>query len=98
MFLHLNKLYARVYGDAAAAWSGAWPGTDAIRTDLGAELRLSLSSFYLLPTAAFISATYGFDQFVVRLDDNFVTPDGSQFVQYGHQLLWHLGVLFEFDL
>ena len=97
-FLRLNKLYARVFGDVAAAWSGDLPETDQLRTDLGAELRLGISSFYLLPTAAFLSATYGFDQFVVRLGDGFVTPDGSQFVRYGKQLLWHFGVLFEFDL
>ena len=98
MFLHLNKLYARVYGDAALAWSGEWPGTDNVRKDLGGELRLGISSFYLLPTALFVSATYGLDSFEIRLDEGFVTPDGSNTVRYGKELLWHFGVLFDFEL
>jgi hypothetical protein len=98
LFLHLNKLHARVYGDMAAAWSDGVPALGEFRTDLGLELRLGVSSFYLLPTSVFLSATYGFDKFVVRLDDGFVTPDGRQFVEYGRQLLWHFGVLFDFEL
>ena len=82
-FLHLNKLYGRIFADAATAWTTGVPDIEEVRTDLGAELRLGISSFYLLPTAAFLSATYGFNEFLVRLDDGFVTPDGSQFVQYG---------------
>ncbi|HYE95509.1 MAG TPA: hypothetical protein VD962_04830, partial [Rubricoccaceae bacterium] len=48
-WLYLDKLYGRVYADAAAAWSGPWPGADAIRKDVGAELRLGFDSFYLFP-------------------------------------------------
>lgn len=98
MFLHLNKLYGRIYGDAAAAWSGSWPGSSQIRKDVGGELRLGISSFYLLPTALFVSATYGLDAFDVQLDEGFVTPDGRNAVRYGRELLWHFGVLFDFDL
>jgi Tol biopolymer transport system component len=98
MFLHLNKLYARLYADAAAAWSGEWPGSDAVRKDVGAELRLGISSFYLLPTALFVSATYGLDAFDVSLGEGFITPDGDNTVRYGKELLWHFGVLFDFDL
>jgi hypothetical protein len=97
-FLYLDKLYLRLYGDAALAWSGAWPGLGETRKDAGAELRLAIGSFYLLPTAVFVSATYGFDAFDFELDDGFLTPDGSDTVRYGQDLLWHMGVLFDFDL
>ena len=97
-FLYLDKLYARLYADAAMAWSGAWPGLSEIRKDVGAELRLGLGSFYLLPTAVFLSGTYSLDAFDFRLDDDFVTPEGRSSVRYGNEWLWHFGVLFEFDL
>ena len=98
LFAYFDKLYARFYVDAAAAWNGAWPGFDAVRKDVGAELRMKVGSFYLLPTAVFLSATYGLDAFDFRLDEGFVTPDGSSTVRYGSELQWHFGVLFGFDL
>ncbi len=97
-FVYADKLYARLYADAAFAWSGAFPGFDEARRDVGAELRLGLGSFYLLPTAVFVSATYGLDAFDVQLDADFVTPDGKNTVSYGKELQWHFGVLFGFDL
>ncbi len=98
LFAYFDKLYGRVYADAAMAWSGAWPGFDALRRDIGAELRLGLGSFYLLPTALFLSGTYGLDAFEFELDEGFVTPDGATSVRYGNELLWHFGILFNFDL
>lgn len=97
-FTYVDKVYGRLYADAAAAWSGGWPGGDGIRRDVGAEIRASLGSFYLLPTAVFASATYGMDRFDVPLDDDFLTPDGRSSVTYGREWLWHFGVLFDFDL
>ena len=96
-FLYFDKVYARLYADAAMAWNGAWPGLDAARKDVGAELRLGIGSFYLLPTAVFLSATYGLDAFDFKLDDGFVTPDGSDTVRYGRDVLWHFGIIFGFD-
>lgn len=98
LFAYFDKLYARFYVDAAAAWNGAWPGFDAVRKDVGAEVRMKVGSFYLLPTALFLSATYGLDAFDFQLDEGFVTPDGSDTVRYGSELQWHFGVLFGFDL
>ncbi|GAB5519226.1 MAG: hypothetical protein RhofKO_14770 [Rhodothermales bacterium] len=97
-FLYFDKLYARLYADGALAYSGAFPGLDEVRKDIGAELRLGLGSFYLLPTAVFMSATYGLDAFDFQLDDGFVTEDGSNSVRYGKELQWHFGILFGFDL
>lgn len=96
-FLYLDKIYARVYGDAALAWDGEWPGFSSFKKDIGLELRFGLGSFYLLPTAFFVSATYGLDSFDFQLDEGFLTPDGQNSVRYGNDLLWHVGVLFNFD-
>ncbi len=97
-FLYLDKLYLRLYADGAMAWNEAWPGLSEVRKDIGAELRLGLGSFYLLPAAVFLSGTYGLDTFDFQLDEGFVTPDGLSTVRYGNELLWHFGLLFEFDL
>ncbi|HYE95132.1 MAG TPA: hypothetical protein VD962_02910, partial [Rubricoccaceae bacterium] len=86
-----------VYADAAAAWSGDWPGAGAFRKDVGAELRLGFDSFYLFPTALFVSGTYGLDEFDLALPEGFLTPEGNAFVRYGGELQWHFGALFEFD-
>ncbi|GMQ81465.1 MAG: hypothetical protein BMS9Abin05_0897 [Rhodothermia bacterium] len=98
LFTYIDKIYARIYGDAALAWTGSWPGLGNARKDIGAEIRLGLGSYYLLPTAVFVSATYGIDTFEFNLDEGFVTPSGSKSIQYGNELLWHAGVLFGFDL
>ncbi len=97
-FAYVDKIYGRIYADAAAAWSGDFPGMDALKKDVGAELRVGLGSFYLFPSALFLSATYGLDEFDVDLNEGFVTPDGSTSVRYGRALQWHFGLLFSFDL
>lgn len=97
MFLYIDKLYGRVYADVASAWNGPVSDMGPLRKDVGAELRLGLGSFYLLPTAIFASATYGLDSFDFQLDQGFLTPDGQNTVQYGRSWQWHFGVLFGFD-
>ena len=97
LFTYLDKIYARIYGDAALAWSQKWPGLENARKDAGIEMRIGLGSYYLLPTAIFVSATYGFDSFNFELDEGFVTPSGATFVTYGRDWQWHVGVLFGFD-
>ncbi len=96
-FLYLDKVYGRVYADAAMAWTGDWPGFSEMRKDVGAEIRVALGSFYILPTALFVSATYGLDDFDFQLDEGFVTPSGDQTVRYGKEWQWHVGLLFGFD-
>jgi Tol biopolymer transport system component len=98
LFLYIDKVYARIYADAAYAWSGSFPSLSDSRRDVGAELRLGLGSFYLLPTSIFVSTTYGLDEFAFVLDPDFVTPNGSSSVFYGRELQWHFGILFGFDL
>ena len=93
-FTYLDKMYLRLYTDGATVW----PGPGVLRRDVGAELRLKLGSYYLLPTALFASATYGLDSFDYVLDEDFVTPTGARSVRYGKEWQWHFGVLFGFDL
>ncbi|MCY3614464.1 MAG: DUF5050 domain-containing protein [Bacteroidetes bacterium] len=90
--VYLDKVFMRLYADGARVQ----PASQAIRKDMGAELRLMMGSYYLLPTALFVSATYGMDAFEVELDDVFVTSQPS--VDYGKELQWHFGLLFGFDL
>jgi WD40 repeat protein len=98
LFLYADKLFGKLYADAAMAWEGAWPGGEGVRKDIGGELRLGLGSFYLLPTSVFVSATYSLDSFDAALSEGFVTPEGARSVTYGREWLWHFGVLFDFDL
>ena len=98
MFTYIDKLYGRIYADVASAWNGPISDIGPLRTDVGAELRLGIGSFYLLPTALFVSATYGLDSFDFQLDEGFLTPDGQNTVRYGQSVQWHFGVLFGFDL
>ena len=98
MFLYFDKLYGRVYADFAKSWTGSLKDIGGLRKDVGAELRLGMGSFYLLPTALFVSATYGLDAFDFQLDEGFLTPTGENTVRYGQQWQWHFGILFGFDL
>ncbi|NND71717.1 MAG: hypothetical protein HKN43_09060 [Rhodothermales bacterium] len=97
-FLYIDKLFLKAYADAALAWSGKIPALNTVRKDVGAELRIVTGSFYLLPSAIFVSGTYGIDEFEFEIDDTFVTPGGDETVTYGGSFQVHAGLLFSFDL
>ena len=90
--VYLDKVFMRLYADGARVR----PASRAVRKDIGAEFRLMMGSYYLLPTALFVSATYGADSFLVTLDDAFVSSQPS--VHYGKEVQWHFGLIFGFDL
>ena len=90
--VYFDKAFAKLYADAARVG----PDQTGLRRDVGLELRLKMGSYYLLPTALFVSATYGLDRYDLTLDEAFVS--NVRQVQYGRELLWHFGVLFGFDL
>jgi len=89
--IYFDKAFMRFYADAGRVL----PESKAFRKDIGAELRLMLGSYYLLPTALFVSATYGLDSFEIQLDDAFISTQPT--VRYGEDFQWHFGILFGFD-
>ncbi len=89
--IYFDKAFMRLYADGARVL----PQSSALRKDFGGELRLMMGSYYLLPTALFVSATYGMDSFEIELDDAFISTQPT--VNYGRQLQWHFGILFGFD-
>ena len=97
-FVYVDKVFLKAYMDLANAWSGPVPSFSSIKKDIGAELRVVTGSFYILPSAFFISGTYGIDEFQFQLDETFVTPGGDETVSYGKSFQVHAGLLFSFDL
>lgn len=96
--IYFNRLYMSIYSDIGNAWLGSFPGLSNFKKDLGAELRLETTAFYLLPLRFFISATYGVDQVVVRLPKEFQAVGNKQNILFGKEWLFHVGLLFNFDL
>lgn len=89
--LYLDKIYLSVFGDVGNAWTGNLAESGNLVKGAGAELRLSLNSFYLFPTAVFFSAAYGFDQ-VSKMAQT------GEIVKYGKEWHFYGGVLFGFDI
>jgi Tol biopolymer transport system component len=86
--IYFDKLYLSVFGDFGNAWNGDGKLND-FKKDVGAELRLQTTSFYIFPTSIFFSAAYGLDEFTRRFQNTDVT--------YGKEWLFYFGVLFGFD-
>lgn len=96
-FVYLDKVFLRGYFDFANAWSGSIPSLSDAKKDVGAEIRVVTGSFYILPSAFFVSGTYGLDEFEFKLDESFVAPGGNETVSYGKSFQVHAGLLFSFD-
>jgi hypothetical protein len=88
--IQFERLYGSIFSDYGDAWTTAFPGLDAMKKSIGAELRLETFSFYAYPTRIFFSAAYGFDRFTKTFRDEPVT--------YGKQWNFYFGILFGFDL
>lgn len=96
--LYFNRLYMSVYTDFGNAWLGSFPGISSFKKDIGAELRFETTAFYLLPLRFFVSSTYGLDDVIVRLPKEFVTSGNPSEIKFGKEWLFHVGLLFNFDL
>lgn len=94
----VQKVWARLFAEAGNGWNGALQTGNNIKTGLGAELRLSMNSYYLFPSRFFLSAAYGFNDVNVTLPDDFVTVNQSNQVEFGNELLFYFGLLFDFEL
>jgi len=66
LFLHMDKLFLSLYGDAGNAWNHGGMDFSQWKRDVGVQMRLSLVSFYAYPMSLFVDASYGLDRFVNR--------------------------------
>lgn len=94
----IDKVYTRVFSEIGNGWGNPMSNDERLKTGLGVELRVGLVSNYMLPTKFFVSAAYGFNDINVKLPEQFITPTGASSVKYGHEILLHFGLLFDFEM
>src|SRR3989304_3966373 len=88
--LYIDKIFLSFYGDIGNAWNGDIPALRKFKKGAGSELRIMMNSFYLFPTAVFINAAYGFDQFTSVVNNQNIT--------YGKEWRFYGGGTFGCDL
>lgn len=88
--LYIDKIFFEVFAETGNAWNSYAVKANDLKYGSGAELRFSLSSFYLFPTAVFFNAAYGFNKFERLVREEVVT--------YGKEWNFYAGVLFGFDI
>ncbi len=88
LHIGVNRVYFGVFFDFGNAWDNGMRLKD-FKKDVGFELRLDGSSFYVFPMKIFVSASYGFNKF-----DKFVNKEKFS---YGREWRFYFGVVFEFD-
>ena len=93
----VDKLFMRIFAETGNGWGGPLDVGNNLKSGVGAELRLSMSSYYLFPSRFFISAAYGLDRYDVNLPESFITTTGQSSVQFGREVLFNFGLLFDFD-
>jgi Tol biopolymer transport system component len=93
----IDKIFTRFFMETGNGWGGPLDVGNNIKSGIGAELRLSMSSYYLFPTRFFISGAYGLNSFDVNLPESFITTTGQNSVTYGKEVLFNFGLLFDFD-
>ena len=87
--IYFDKIFVSVFADVGNAWNGGLPTLSSFKKGVGAELRVMMNSFYIFPTALFVSAAYGFDKFTN-------TIRGQQ-ITYGKEWRFYGGISFGFD-
>jgi len=94
----LDKLYLRMFTETGNGWGGPLQIGSGLKTGIGVELRFAFNTYYLYPMKLFISGAYGFNQFDVTLPNEFITESSTGNVSYGHELLIHFGLSFDFNI
>lgn len=94
----LDKLFLRLFAETGNGWNGPLNIGNNLKTGAGCELRFAFNSYYLFPLKLFVSGAYGFNKFDINLPDEFITESSGRNVQYGNELIFHLGLTFDFDL
>lgn len=87
--IYFDKIFVSVFADVGNAWNGGLPTLNSFKKGVGAELRVMMNSFYIFPTALFMSAAYGFDKFTNTIRDQTIT--------YGKEWRFYGGISFGFD-
>lgn len=95
--LTLDKIFARFFVESGNGWGGPLDIDKQLKTGLGAELRISLNSYYLFPTRFFISGAYGLSGYDLRIPDGFVSAGDGDTVRFGREVMINFGVLFDFE-
>ena len=93
----LDKMFMRFFFETGNGWGGPLGIDNRLKKGLGAELRVSVNSFYLFPTRIFVSGAYGLDSYDLRIPEGFVSAAGRERVRFGRELMINFGVLFDFD-
>lgn len=92
-----DKIFAHLFFEVGNGWGGPLNIGDNIKTGLGAELRFAMNTYYLFPMKFFINTTYGLNRYNVTLPGEFITASGVQSIEYGKELLFYVGLTFDFD-
>jgi hypothetical protein len=85
LWMNFDNLFGVVYGDAGNAWDENMLDFSKFKRDIGAQMRLSVFSFYNLPMCLFFDAAYGLDEFRLATGQR----NGKEWRTY-------FGILFDF--
>lgn len=88
--LYIDKIFLSFSGDIGNAWNQKATKLNDFKKGVGAEIRIQLNSYYLFPTSIFFNASYGFDQFERKVN--------NEVVMYGKEWNFYGGVLFGFEI
>ncbi len=93
-----DKIYGHLFFEIGNGRGGPLDIGNQIKSGVGSELRVAFNNYYFFPMKFFINTTYGLNRFDVTLPSQFITSGGSSQVEYGRELLFYIGLTFDFDL
>lgn len=94
----VDKVYGHLFFEAGNGHGGPLDIGNRLKTGLGSELRIAFNNYYFFPMKLFLNTTYGLNRFEVTLPPQFITSDGGSQVNYGGELLFYIGLTFDFDI
>jgi len=85
---YFDRIHGGLFAEAGDAWVSDLD-LGNVKTDIGAEFRMKLFSWYGFPTDLQFTGAYGLDRFQIH-DDNGIP------VEYGKTWMWYFTLLFDF--
>lgn len=85
---YFDRIHGGIFAEAGDAWVSKFD-VGNIKSDVGAELRMKLFSWYGFPTDLQFTGAYGLNRFQIRDDNGFP-------VEYGKNWMWYFTLLFDF--